>query len=98
MEPDKTMKWHLCLYASGDEEKTDKTARLLKEICDENLAGKCEIEVVDIMTNPQTAAKENIIATPCLIKKYPPPTKRLIGDLTDKKKLLKGLGIEDNGL
>ena len=88
--------WHLCLYISGDEEKTSNTARLLKQICEEKIAGKCEVEVIDIAANPKIALEENIIATPCLIKKHPLPEKRIIGNLNDKAKLIKGLGIEEN--
>ncbi|MFW6081148.1 MAG: circadian clock KaiB family protein [Desulfosalsimonas sp.] len=96
MEPDNTRNWRLCFYVSGDEEKTDSAVRVLRQICEENIAGKYEIKVIDITVNPQIAVSENIIATPCLIKKQPPPNKKIIGDLTDKAKLLRVLGIKDD--
>lgn len=89
-------KWHLCLYVFGDEEKTNNTVRVLKKICEENIAGQYDIEVFDIAANPQIALEENIIATPCLIKKRPTPKRKLIGEPTDKARLLRGIGVEDD--
>ena len=96
MNARQTEKWHLRLYVSEDSEKTDKATLLLKQICYDHLAGQCEIEIIDIKENPKMAVKDNIIATPCLIKLQPEPAKRIIGNLSDKKKILKGLEIEDD--
>lgn len=95
MVSEEPKKWHLCLYVAGGEEKAHDTVSLLKQICEKNIAGKYEIEVFDIMANPQIAVNENIIATPCLIKKRPPPERKLIGKLTDKAGLLRAIEIED---
>lgn len=95
MVSEEPKKWHLCLYVAGDKQKTDNAVGLLRQICEENIPGKCEIEVFDIMEDPQVALNENIIATPCLIKKRPLPKRKLIGELTDKARLLRGIGIED---
>ncbi|MFO8053640.1 MAG: circadian clock KaiB family protein [Bacteroidales bacterium] len=96
MVSEEPKKWHLCLYVAGDKQTADNSVGLLKQICEENIAGKYEIEVFDIMANPQIALEENIIATPYLIKKRPPPKRKLIGELTDKARLLRGIGIENN--
>jgi circadian clock protein KaiB len=98
MNCDPAEKWVLKLYVAGKGEKTEKTSLLLKRICHDYLGGQCEIEIIDIKENPQIAVRDNIMATPCLSKIEPEPAKRIIGELTDRKKLLKGLDIDEDGL
>ncbi len=73
---------------------TDAIARI-KAICEEYLEGRYELEVIDIYQQPEAAKAEQIVATPTLIKKLPPPLRRLVGDLSDKQRVLLGLNIRE---
>ena len=66
----------------------------IKEICEEHLKGRYDLRVIDIYQQPVLAKGEQIIAVPTLIKKLPPPLRRLIGDLSDRKRVLIGLDIK----
>jgi len=65
----------------------------LNRICAEELAGRYQLEIVDVLEHPQRAEDERILATPTLIKQLPPPLRRVIGDLSDKDKVLLGLEV-----
>jgi circadian clock protein KaiB len=65
----------------------------LRRICEQELRGKYELEVIDVLEQPQMAEDEKILATPTLIKQLPPPLRRVIGDLSDKEKVLLGLEV-----
>jgi circadian clock protein KaiB len=65
----------------------------LRRICEEELRGKYELQVVNVLDDPQAAEDERILATPTLIKRLPPPLRRVIGDLSDKQKVLLGLEV-----
>jgi circadian clock protein KaiB len=83
----------LRLFVTGmTPRSTDAIARI-KAICEEHLNGQYELEVVDIYQQPDVAKGEQIVATPTLIKKLPAPLRRLVGDLSDKQRVLLGLNI-----
>ena len=65
----------------------------LQRICDAELQGKYELQVIDVLEHPEVAEEERILATPTLIKRLPPPLRRIIGDLSDKEKVLLGLEV-----
>ena len=65
----------------------------LKRFCEEHLAGRYDIEVIDLMQNPQLAAGDQILAIPTLVRRLPSPLKRIIGDLSNTEKVLVGLDI-----
>lgn len=65
----------------------------LRRICEEELEGRYELQIIDVVENPQLAEDEKILATPTLIKRLPPPLRRVIGDLSDKEKVLLGLNV-----
>jgi circadian clock protein KaiB len=65
----------------------------LNRICAQELEGRYDLEIVDVLENPQRAEDEKILATPTLIKQLPPPLRRVIGDLSDKDKVLLGLEV-----
>lgn len=65
----------------------------LERICAEELQGQYELEIIDVLEHPQRAEDEKILATPTLIKQLPPPLRRVIGDLSDKAKVLLGLEV-----
>lgn len=86
--------WQLRIYVAGETEKSRKAIENLKKVCEEHLQGKYEIEVVDLMKNPQLAAQDQIFAVPTIIRKLPEPLKKLIGDMSMSEKVLVGLDIK----
>jgi circadian clock protein KaiB len=83
----------LKLYVTGKTSRTERAIANLKRICDEDLKGQYELQIIDVLENPQLAEDEKILATPTLIKRLPPPLRRVIGDLSDKEKVLLGLDV-----
>lgn len=90
VEPDV---WELRLYVAGQTEKSVKAFSNLKKICEEHLAGKYRIEVVDLVKSPQLAKGDQIVAIPTLVRKLPNPVKKIIGDLSNTEKTLVGLQL-----
>jgi circadian clock protein KaiB len=86
--------WRLRLYVAGQTPKSLAAFANLKKICEEHLAGKYEIEVIDLAVNPKLARQDQILAVPTLIRQLPPPVKKIIGDLSRKERVLVGLEIE----
>ena len=91
--PDDPDRWNLRLYIAGQTSKAVAALDNLKRICDEHLAGRYVIEVVDLLKNPQLAAGDQIFAVPTLVRKLPPPLKRIIGDLSNEERVLVGLDL-----
>ena len=89
--PDET--WNLRLYIAGQTPKSITAFANLKKICAENLAGKYKIEVVDLLENPQLAKGDQILAIPTLVRKLPPPVRKIIGDLSNTVRVLVGLDL-----
>lgn len=83
----------LKLYVTGKSSKSEAAISNLKRICEEELHGKYELQVIDVLEQPQVAEDDRILATPTLIKRLPPPLRRVIGDLSDKHKVLLGLEV-----
>jgi len=83
----------LTLYVTGNSPRTKIAIENLNRICTQELSGKYDLEIVDVLENPQRAEDERILATPTLIKQLPPPLRRVIGDLSDKDKVLLGLEV-----
>ncbi len=86
-------KYLLKLYVTGNNTRSEKAIANLRQLCEEGLAGSYTLEVVDVHEHPQLAEDEKILATPTVIKKSPPPARRVIGDLSDLEKVLLGLDI-----
>jgi len=86
-------KYLLTLYVTGTSPRTQTAIDNLNRICSEELDGRYELKIVDVLENPQRAEDERILATPTLIKQLPPPLRRVIGDLSDKDKVLLGLEV-----
>ena len=83
----------LKLYITGQTPKSGRAVENMRRLCEEELAGQYELVIIDVLEHPQLAENEKILATPTLIKELPCPLRRLIGDLTDKDKVLLGLDI-----
>ena len=92
-EPTAGEKWNLRLYTAGQSPKSLAALANLKKVCDEHLAGRYSIEVVDLMKNPRLAKDDQIVAIPTLVRKLPEPLRRLVGDLSDTERTLVGLQI-----
>ncbi|MBS1527935.1 MAG: circadian clock KaiB family protein [Bacteroidetes bacterium] len=88
-----TERWELRLYVAGKTEKSVTALNNLKQYCEEHLKGQYKIEVIDLMVKPQLAEGDQILAVPTLVRKVPEPIRKIIGDLSDKEKVLVGLNI-----
>ena len=87
----------LRLYVAGQTAKSLAAFVNLKRICAEHLAGKCTIEVIDLLQNPQLAEGDQILAIPTLVRRLPPPIRKIIGDLSNTERVLVGLDIRARG-
>jgi circadian clock protein KaiB len=85
-----------CLFITGASPNSARAVANIRQICETYLKGKYNLEIVDVYQQQELAEKEQLIALPLLIKKQPLPVRRLIGDLSDKQKVLMELGIYSN--
>ncbi|QJW93544.1 circadian clock KaiB family protein [Frigoriglobus tundricola] len=92
-EPERPDIWELRLYVAGQTAKSVAAFANLKKLCEEHLAGKYRIEVIDLLINPQLAVGDQIVAIPTLVRTLPEPIRRIIGDLSDTEKVLVGLQL-----
>ncbi len=88
-----TSRYILKLYVAGHSPKSVSAITNIKKICKENLQGRYELDVIDLYQQPQLAQGDQIIAVPTLIRKLPPPLRRIIGDLSNTERVLVGLDI-----
>jgi circadian clock protein KaiB len=93
MEPG--AEYNLRLYVAGQTPKSLAAIANLRSICKEHLEGRCTIEVIDLLVTPQLAAGDQIVALPTLVRRLPPPLKRIIGNLSDTERVLVGLDLRD---
>jgi circadian clock protein KaiB len=87
-------KYVLRLYVTGMTPKSTRAIANVQKICEEHLAGRYELKVIDIYQQPKLAKGEQIIAAPTLIKKLPPPLRRFIGDMSDTERFLVGIDLK----
>jgi circadian clock protein KaiB len=92
-EPGANEVWQLRLYVAGQTPRSVAAFANLKRICEEHLAGRYDIEVVDLVKHPQLAAGDQILAIPTLVRKLPQPLRKIVGDLRDTERALVGLQI-----
>jgi circadian clock protein KaiB len=85
--------WQLRLYVAGETPRSAAALANLKRICEERLSGRYSIEVVDLLKDPRLAAGDQIIAVPTLVRRLPPPLKKIIGDLSNEERVLVGLDL-----
>lgn len=88
------MTYRLRLYITGRTPQSQRALKNLRDICETDLRGEYEVEVLDILEHPHLAEKEKILATPTLVKQLPEPVRKIIGDLSDRDKVLIGLDFE----
>lgn len=85
--------YSLRLYVAGQTPKSLAAIANLKRICEDHLAGRYTIDVIDLLVTPQLAAGDQIVALPTLVRRLPPPLKRIIGNLSDTEKVIVGLDL-----
>jgi circadian clock protein KaiB len=85
--------WNLRLYVAGQTAKSMTAFSNLKKVCEDHLAGKYTIEVVDLLVSPQLARGDQIVAIPTLVRKLPEPIRKIIGDLSNTERVLVGLQL-----
>jgi circadian clock protein KaiB len=88
-----TEKWELRLYVAGKTARSVAALENLRRLCEEHLAGKYSIEVVDLCVHPQLAKGDQIVAIPTLVRKLPEPIRKVIGDLSNVERALVGLQL-----
>jgi circadian clock protein KaiB len=92
-DEDQEEKWILRLFVTGASPNSVRAIDNLTRICESHMKGRYDLEIVDIYQDQEAAASEQVIALPLLIKKFPTPERRLIGNMSDTPKVLKGLGL-----
>lgn len=85
--------WNLRLYVAGRSPKSVTALANLQRLCEQHLPGKYQIEVIDLLKDPQRAQVDQILAIPTLVRKIPEPIKRVIGDLSDSERTMLGLDL-----
>jgi len=92
---EKPQTWKLRLYVAGQTPKSLRAFANLKVLCEEHMKGRYQIEVVDLLEHPQLARGDQIIAIPTLVRKLPPPLRKIIGDLSNTERVLVGLDVRE---
>lgn len=90
---DKGGKYIFCLFVSGKSLNSARAVVNIKAICEKYLKNRYELEIIDIYQHPDLAITEQLVALPVLIKKFPIPEKRIVGDLSNTEEVLKGLDL-----
>jgi circadian clock protein KaiB len=85
----------LRLYVAGQTAKSVLAFKNLKQICEDHLQGRYEIEIIDLLLNPQLARGDQILAIPTLVRRLPEPIKKIIGDLSNTERVLVGLDLHE---
>jgi circadian clock protein KaiB len=87
--------WYLRLYVAGQSPKSLRAFANLKTLCEEHLAGRYELEVIDLVEQPALARSDDILAIPTLVRRLPAPLRKIIGDLSNTERVLVGLRVEE---
>ena len=86
--------WQLLLYIAGQTPKSVKALANIKRYAEEHLRGIYSIEIIDLLVTPQLAEGDQIVAVPTLVRKFPEPIRKIIGDLSNEERVLVGLNIK----
>ena len=90
---DDSPRWSLTLYVSGASPRSAQALETVRRLCDEELTGQVELQVVDVTEDPARAVRDRIVAIPTLVKRLPVPPRQLVGDLADVDRLRAGLDL-----
>ncbi len=93
MTPDDGPRWSLTLYVSGASPRSAEAISTVRRICDEDLAGRFDLSVIDAASNPARVYEDHIVAVPTLVKHAPLPMRHLVGNLTDTDRVRRGLDL-----
>ena len=83
----------LRLYVTGMTPRSTRAIHCVRAVCEEHLPGRYELEIVDVYQQPSRSRDDDIFAIPTLVKQHPSPERRIIGDMSDKERLMHGLGL-----
>ncbi|MFT3839073.1 MAG: circadian clock KaiB family protein [Myxococcaceae bacterium] len=97
VEVDDDDMWNLRLYVAGQSAKCIAAVKNLNAFCEAELKGRYRIEVIDLLENPKLAKDDQILAIPTLVRKIPEPLRKIVGDLSNKEKMLVGFDIKSGG-
>jgi circadian clock protein KaiB len=86
-------KYVLRLYVTGLTPRSTRAIKVVRGVCDEHLAGNYDLEVIDVYQMPERIKMDDVIAIPTLVKFKPGPTRRIVGDMSDRERLITGLGL-----
>ena len=89
--------WDLCLYVTDQSPRCLRAIENLRRTCEEHLAGRYTIEIVDLLENPRRATDDQILAVPTVVRRLPAPIRKVVGDLSDSDRLLVGLELHEPG-
>jgi circadian clock protein KaiB len=89
--------FELRLYVAGQSPRSVRALENLRKVCDEHLAGRYNVEVIDLLVHPALARGDEIVAVPTLVRKLPEPIRKIIGDLSDTDRVLVGLQLRPHG-
>jgi circadian clock protein KaiB len=90
-------RWNLFLYVAGQTPKSLIAFSNLKRLCEEHLQGRYQIEIIDLVKDPQRAQADQIVALPTLVRKLPEPMKRIVGDLSNTDRVVIGMDLRQIG-
>jgi circadian clock protein KaiB len=88
--------WAMRLYVAGQSSRSTAAIANLRRICDQHIPGRYEVQIIDLLRNPELAKDDQIVAIPTLIKKMPVPIRRIIGDLSQTERVVVSLELRDN--
>jgi len=91
-------RWNLRLYVAGQTPRSLTALANLKRFCEEYLADRYSLEVIDLLENPQLARGDQILAIPTLVRQLPSPIRKIIGDLSNTERVIVGLDVRPSGL
>jgi circadian clock protein KaiB len=91
--PEHPERYKLMLFITGSTPRSTRAIDNMRRICEENLKGQYDLEVIDVYQNPEATKQLQIVATPTLVKVLPEPLRRILGDLSDKERVLAGLNL-----
>ena len=85
--------YNLQLYVTGSTPRSSRSIVNIRRLCEDRLTGRYNLQVIDIYQQPELARREQIVAAPTLIKSFPPPLRKVVGDLSDEAQVLQGLDL-----
>ena len=93
-EPMSDEVWHLRLYIAGQTPNSIRALANLRQICERELGGNYSLEIIDLLENPELSKKDQVVAIPTLVRRLPPPIKKIVGSLHDIDRVLIGLDVK----